>query len=296
MSPLPMNRWFSSTGSSSSSNNNNNNNDNDSSSSNSNSSSSTETPPPTDPNETEPTDTIDDNLNNDEPVTNEGNEPEMATAEEVEEDATIIAARKQSQQLREMKEALLRSLAEQENTRTIAKRDVEQARQYAIKSFAKSLLDVADNLQRALDAVPKEYRPYHTYVDDDNNDNDTDTISTTTQPPLLSISPDIFKTLYEGIEMTERGLKKALENHGVVQYGTVGDVFDPNQHEALMEYTDNTKPNNTIGIVMKCGYTLHQRVLRPAEVGIIKSTLVLSSSPTNNNNNHDNTTSSTVVE
>ena len=181
------------------------------------------------------------------------------------EDATIVAARKQSQQMREMKDALLRSLAEQENTRTIAKRDVEQARQFAIKSLAKSLLDVADNLQRALDAVPKEYRPVTA-------SSTTEVVPTATTEPL-AINPDIFKTLYEGIEMTEKGLKKALEGHGVIQYGTVGDIFDPNKHEALMEYNDDTKMNNTIGIVMKCGYTLHSRVLRPAEVGVVKSTV-----------------------
>ena len=192
-----------------------------------------------------------------------------ADPEVVVEDPSVIAARKQSQQMRDMKEALLRSMAEQENTRTIAKRDVDQARQYAIKNFAKSLLDVADNLQRALDAVPQEYRP--------TNHTTTTTESSTT--PLTTIDPNIFKTLYEGIEMTEKGLKKALESHGVVQYGTVGDVFDPNQHEALMEYPDDTKINNTIGIVMKCGYTLHARVLRPAEVGLVKSKL-LSLDPT----------------
>ena len=188
-----------------------------------------------------------------------------ADPEVVVEDPSVIAARKQSQQMRDMKEALLRSMAEQENTRTIAKRDVDQARQYAIKNFAKSLLDVADNLQRALDAVPQEYRPT-------NHTTTTTTESSTT--PLTTIDPNIFKTLYEGIEMTEKGLKKALESHGVVQYGTVGDVFDPNQHEALMEYPDDTKINNTIGIVMKCGYTLHARVLRPAEVGLVKSKLL----------------------
>jgi molecular chaperone GrpE len=212
----------------------------------------TEPPPNTDTEQTYTTDDLEEEEDEDE-------EPVV-----VEEDASITVARKQSQQLREMKEALLRSLAEQENTRTIAKRDVEQARQFAIKSFAKSLLDVADNLQRALDAVPKEYRP---------TTDSTATATTNASTEPLTINPDIFQTLYEGIEMTEKGLKKALENHGVLQYGTVGDVFDPNRHEALMEYPDNTKPNNTIGIVMKCGYTLHSRVLRPAEVGVVKSTL-----------------------
>jgi molecular chaperone GrpE len=261
-------RWFSSTtGNTEPGNPTNTTADNNQSTTQETSTNSTTTePPPVSDNDPTTTATSEDGLHNEDVV-----DAEPIIDEE--EDAASIAAKKQSKQIREMKDALLRSLAEQENTRTIAKRDVDQARQYAIKSFAKSLLDVADNLQRALDAVPQEYRP-------NNNSASNETAITPTEP--LVINPDIFKTLYEGIEMTEKGLKRALENHGVVQFGKLGDIFDPNMHEALMEYQDNTKPNNTVGIVMKCGYTLNTRVLRPAEVGVIKSTITTATTTESN--------------
>jgi molecular chaperone GrpE len=78
-----------------------------------------------------------------------------------------------------------------------------------------------------------------------------------------------FMKLYEGIEMTEKGLKRAFANHGLVPFGQVGEPFDPSKHEALMDYDDPNQPHNSVGMLMKCGYTLHDRVLRPAEVGVV---------------------------
>merc|ERR1712137_1343150 len=138
-----------------------------------------------------------------------------------------------------------RSLAEQENTRRIAKRDVDSARQFAIKSFAKSLLDTSDNLSRALEAVPEDLRK-----DKENH-------------PVLA-------TLYEGIEMTDMGLTKAFETNGLVKYAEAGDSFDPNLHDALFEYQDPNIEPGTVGQVMKKGFMLNDRVLRPAEVGVVK--------------------------
>mmetsp|Transcript_28142 Transcript_28142/g.37521 ORF Transcript_28142/g.37521 Transcript_28142/m.37521 type:complete len:261 (-) Transcript_28142:6-788(-) len=148
-------------------------------------------------------------------------------------------------QVKELKDQLLRSLAEQENTRRIAKRDVEAARNFAVSSFAKSLLDTSDNLSRALDAVPPEYR------DDTENH------------PVLA-------TLYEGIQMTDENLTKAFGKNGLVKFGAVGESFDPNKHDALFEYPDESKEVGTIGQVMKVGFALNDRVLRPAEVGVVK--------------------------
>ncbi|CAB9527743.1 Protein GrpE [Seminavis robusta] len=166
------------------------------------------------------------------PATEEA-EPEVNREEQLEED------------LKAAKDQLLRSLAEQENTRRIAKRDVQDARNFAVKSFAKSLLEVSDNLSRALEVVPEELRK-----DTENN-------------PTLA-------TLYEGIEMTETGLMKAFESNGLKKFGTVGDVFDPNKHEALYEYPDAQKTPGTVGQVIKIGFLLNDRVLRPAEVGVVK--------------------------
>ena len=146
-------------------------------------------------------------------------------------------------EIKTLKDQLLRSYAEQENTRNIARRDVAEARQFAIKSFAKSLLEVSDNLQRALDSVP------------------TDDLTSNAQ----------LKLLHEGIEMTNTGLLKALEANGVKKYcETPGDKFDPELHNALMQYADPTKEPDTVGQVIKVGFTLNNRVLRPAEVGVIK--------------------------
>jgi molecular chaperone GrpE len=148
-------------------------------------------------------------------------------------------------QVKDLKDQVIRGLAEQENTRRIAQRDVEQARQFAIKSFAKSLLDVADNLERALNAVP------------DAMEKDRE-------------SHPVLANLYEGIEMTEKGLLKTFEMNGLVKYGKAGEVFDPNLHEALFEYPDPEKQPGTVGQILKPGFMLNKRVLRPAEVGVIK--------------------------
>mmetsp|Transcript_6338 Transcript_6338/g.9761 ORF Transcript_6338/g.9761 Transcript_6338/m.9761 type:complete len:250 (-) Transcript_6338:115-864(-) len=149
------------------------------------------------------------------------------------------------EEVKSLKDQLMRSLAEQENTRRIAKRDVANAKQYAIKSFSKSLLDSSDNLERALDAVPEDLR-----TDSENH-------------PVLV-------TLYEGIKMTEAGLNKAFEMNGLKKFGAVGENFDPNMHEALFEYADPNREAGTVGQIMKSGFTLNDRVLRPAEVGVVK--------------------------
>ena len=151
------------------------------------------------------------------------------------------------QQVKDLKDNLLRSLAEQENTRRIAKRDVEQARSFAIGSFAKSLLETSDNLSRALDAVPEELRHDHDHH-------------------------SVLATLYEGITMTDDGLSKAFAKNGLVQFGLPGEKFDPNIHEALFEYPDPDGEAGNIGQVMKKGFMLNSRVLRPAEVGVVKGT------------------------
>jgi molecular chaperone GrpE len=142
-------------------------------------------------------------------------------------------------QIKELKDQMLRSLAEQENTRRIAQRDVSQAKQFAIQSFAKSLLETSDNLERAL---------------------------------AFATEQEQTSALYEGVKMTENLLLKAFEKNGLMKFGVVGDVFDPNQHEALFEYEDANGEAGTVGQVMKSGFLLHSRVLRPAEVGVIKKT------------------------
>jgi len=174
---------------------------------------------------------------------------EKATEEEQAATEKLSREEELEAQIKDLKDQLLRSLAEQENTRRIAKRDVESARQFAVTSFAKSLLETSDNLSRAMEAVPEEFR------------NDKQNY------PELS-------TLYEGIKMTEDILLKAFEKNGLKKFGAAGEKFDPNMHDALFEYPDPTGrfPPGSLGSVMKVGFTLNGRVIRPAEVGVIKNT------------------------
>jgi len=172
-------------------------------------------------------------------------EDEAATEEEAV-DEKEIELKQLKEKVSELEQRLLRSYAEQENIRSIAKRDVQSARDFSIKKFAKTLLDVSDNLSRALDAVPEELRK------------DTEHHA-------------VLAALYEGIEMTENGLLKSFGQNGLTKFcEEPGDVFDPTKHEALFEYPDPEKEPGTVGQVMKVGFMLNSRVLRPAEVGIIK--------------------------
>eukprot|EP00934_Nitzschia_sp_Nitz4_P008571 Nitzschia sp. Nitz4//scaffold152_size53828//25177//25932//NITZ4_006743-RA/size53828-processed-gene-0.36-mRNA-1//1//CDS//3329537205//8561//frame0 len=178
-----------------------------------------------------------------------------ATTESTEEAAAPEAAgpsreEELEQQVKDLKDQLLRSLAEQENTRHIAKRDIAEAKNFAIKSFTKSLLEVSDNLQRALDSVDEE-----------------------SMKGDASAHPAIGQllTLYQGVQMTNDGLTKAFLQNGVKRFcEKPGEKFDPSLHNALMSYPDPSKEPDTVGQVIKVGYTLNDRVLRPAEVGVIK--------------------------
>lgn len=152
---------------------------------------------------------------------------------------------KLQKEVKDLKDQVLRCYAEEENVRRIAKRDVDSAKSYANTSFAKSMLEVADNLERALHAVPQERKK--------------------------SAEDKVLKSLVEGIEMTEKDLQKTFLKFGVHKFGKVGDSFDPTLHEALFRIPDATKEAGKIGQVLKTGYKLHDRVIRAAEVGTIFS-------------------------
>jgi molecular chaperone GrpE len=146
------------------------------------------------------------------------------------------------QEAAEMKDRLLRALADVENTRRRAKRDVEDARKYAASNFAKDLLNVSDNLRRALDTVNQETR--------DGDDN--------------------VKNLLLGIEMVEKELLTAFERQGVSRVDPLGEPFDHNFHQAMYEKPDTEYPNGTVAEVMQAGYVMHDRLLRPAMVAVAK--------------------------
>ncbi|SCB49440.1 molecular chaperone GrpE [Bradyrhizobium shewense] len=143
----------------------------------------------------------------------------------------------------EARDRMLRTLAEMENLRKRTTKEVADARLYGITGFARDVLDIADNLQRALDAVPAEARA-------------------AADPGLIS--------LIEGVELTERSLLNALEKHGVKKLDPQGQKFDPNFHQAMYEVPDPSVPSGTVVQIMQAGYTIGERVLRPALVGVAK--------------------------
>jgi len=143
----------------------------------------------------------------------------------------------------ELKDRALRVAAEMENLRRRTARDVHDARAYAIANFARDMLAVSDNLRRAIDAVPAEAK--------DGGDAG-------------------MKGLLEGVEMTERSMLSALERHGVKKLNPEGEKFDPNFHQAMFEIPNADVPANTVLQVVQPGYSIGERVLRPAMVGVSK--------------------------
>lgn len=184
----------------------------------------------------------------------DGKESDTAEDEAIEEEDSVNDVKTVEEvtaefegKLKEMKNNVLRAYADEENVRRIAKRDVENARVYANTKFAKSLLDVADNLERALDAAAKSEIAL---------DQDCETSKA-------------LHNLVEGVEMTQNQLNKVFTSHGVIKYGAIDDVFDPEIHDALYKMPDPSKPDGTIGAILKSGYKLNDRVIRAAEVGTI---------------------------
>ena len=141
-----------------------------------------------------------------------------------------------------LKEQLLRALADAENARRRAKKDVEDARNYAISRFAQDLLGVADNLSRALESIPADKRE----------------------------SDDAVKAIAEGIEMTAREFETALGRHGITRIDPLGEKFDYNLHQALFETAETDQPDGTVVQVFQTGYRIGDRLLREAMVGVAK--------------------------
>lgn len=150
---------------------------------------------------------------------------------------------------KDLKDQLLRALAEAENTRRRAQKECEDAKKYAITSFARELLVVADNLRRALDAIQGEK------VED---------------------LPTDLKSLVEGVEITEKELLAIFEKHKVKKISPKGKPFDHEYHHAMFEVETNEHPAGTVVEVMQDGYALEGRLLRPALVGVAKTPTELS--------------------
>ena len=148
-----------------------------------------------------------------------------------------------NEEIASLKDRLLRALAEMENLRRRTEREVADARVYGITQFARDVVTVADNMERALQALDAEIRE--------------------------KAEPGV-KALLDGVELTERELIKALEKHGVQKLDPKGQKFDPHRHQAMFEVPDSSVPAGTVVQVVQAGYSIGERVLRPAMVGIAK--------------------------
>ena len=142
----------------------------------------------------------------------------------------------------EMRDRLLRTLADMENLRRRTEREKADTARYAITNFARDVLTVGDNLKRTVDHVPAE---------------------AAAQDPAL-------KTFLEGVELTERELLNVLERHGVTRIEPLGQRFDPNCHQAMYEVQNADVPEGTVVDVMQSGYAIGDRCLRPALVAVAK--------------------------
>ncbi|KAL6600286.1 hypothetical protein ACP70R_045086 [Stipagrostis hirtigluma subsp. patula] len=155
----------------------------------------------------------------------------------------------------DMKDKVLRSYAEMENVIARTKRESENSKKYAVQNFSKSLLDVADNLARASSVVKESFSKIDTSKD------------SAGAVPLL-------QTLLEGVDMTDKQLGEVFKKFGVEKFDPLNEKFDPNRHSAVFQIPDPSKPSGTVASVVKVGYMLHDRVLRPAEVGVTEGGVI----------------------
>ncbi len=147
------------------------------------------------------------------------------------------------EQVADLRDKLLRALAENENIIRRARREREDAGKYAASNFARDMLTVGDNLHRALTAIPGALR-----------DGDAET-----------------KSFIEGLEIAGRDLLSVMERHGIVRISPLGEKFDHERHEALFEVPTGDADPGTVVQVVEDGFMIHDRLLRPARVGVAKA-------------------------
>ncbi|MBY0611587.1 MAG: nucleotide exchange factor GrpE [Beijerinckiaceae bacterium] len=141
----------------------------------------------------------------------------------------------------DLKDKLLRTLADMENLRRRTEREVADARAYGVTKLATDMVTVVDNLRRAIESIPSE---------------------------ALGAAEGPFKALIEGVELTERDLLKSLERHGVKKIDPKGEKFDPNLHQAMFEAPEPDTPKGHVTQVVQPGFTINGRSLRAALVGV----------------------------
>jgi molecular chaperone GrpE len=142
----------------------------------------------------------------------------------------------------DLRDRLLRAMAEMENFRRRSERDKSDGMKYAVSEFARDAVGIGDNLRRAIESAQKEPLDHN--------------------PPL--------RTLLEGVEVTERELHKVLERHGITRFDPLGEKFDPHVHEAMVKVDVPGVPADVVVQVLQAGYKIGDRVLRPAAVIVAK--------------------------
>ena len=173
-------------------------------------------------------------------VDNDGTPAEIERARVAELERALADA---NTKIAELKDQNLRALAETENVRRRVQRDRDEALKFATTGLAKDLLPVADNLRRAIDAIPKDALE----------------------------KDEALRSFATGVEMTERLLLAALERHQIKRIEALGQKFDSNLHQAMFEVPGTGQPTGTVVQVLEAGYTISDRLLRPALVGIAKA-------------------------
>ena len=141
-----------------------------------------------------------------------------------------------------LKDHMMRALAETDNIRKRSVKEREDASKYSVTAFAREMIDIADNFQRAMDAVPAE----------------------------AIASDPVLKNLMDGIAATERAMLKSLEKQGIKKLEPIGEPFNPNFHEVMFEAPVPGKPGGLVIQVIETGYVIHDRLLRAAKVGVSK--------------------------
>ena len=164
---------------------------------------------------------------------------ELSAEVSAEEDEELLRLKEENQKL---KEDFLRAYADAENTKKRCAQEIEKNNKYAISSFAKNLLSVADNLDRALKSIPEDKK------DDCEH----------------------LKNLLAGVEMTQHELTKVFEKFGIKKMEIIGTKFDPNFHQVIQEVEDKEKANGTIISELQSGYMINDRILREAMVIVSK--------------------------
>jgi molecular chaperone GrpE len=146
----------------------------------------------------------------------------------------------------DLKDKLLRAMAELENFRRRAEKEKSETSKYAVTEFARDAVLIGDNLRRAIDAVSKD---------------------------AVAADPAL-KTLLDGVEVTERELIKVFERHGITRFDPIGEKFDPHVHEAMIKVDVPNVPADIIVQVLHAGYKIADRVLRPAAVIVAKGSTI----------------------